>query len=60
MCVFDFAVTVGELTGKVPFKLVRDITDDNQPQKTIYSGTLDLTADRGAVPVDNTPATFCE
>jgi len=60
MCVFDFAVTVGQLTGKVPVKLVRDITDDNQPSKTIYSGTLDLTADSGAVIVDQSPAAFCQ
>ena len=60
MCVFDFAVTVGQLSGKVPVKLVRDVTDDNQPPKTIYSGTLDLSADSGAVTVDQSPASFCQ
>jgi hypothetical protein len=60
MCVFDFAITVGKLSGKVPVKLVRDITDDNQPPKTVYSGTLDLTAPSGVVIVDKNPATFCQ
>lgn len=60
MCVFDLAVTVDKLSGTIPVKLVRDITDDNEPAKTLYSGTIDLSAGSGAIVVDTTDAGgFC-
>jgi hypothetical protein len=59
-CVFDFAITLSGLSGDVPVKLVREITDDGEPPVVVYTGTLDLTADTGAVIVDQAPAVFCE
>jgi len=60
MCVFDFALTVDALSGLVPIQIVRDTTDDNEPAKTVFSGTIDLTQDSGAIVIDPTSAGgFC-
>jgi hypothetical protein len=61
MCVFDLAVTVNNLSGTIPIVLVRDITDDNEPPVTLYSGSIDLSAGSGSVVVDTTDAgPFCD
>jgi hypothetical protein len=63
MCVFDFEVTYNPgvpYGNTVPIQLVRDVTDDNAPPITVYSGTIDLTAGSGAIVVDTTDAGgFC-
>ena len=61
MCVFDFAVKIKQVkAGLIPIELVRDVTDDNAPPKTIFKGTLDLSKGTGAEVVDKQDAsTWC-
>lgn len=56
MCVFDLEVEAEQIPpGQIQVKLVREITDSNEPAKTVYSGTLDLSAGSGLVVVDSSP-----
>jgi len=62
MCVYDFEVTLEQLpAGLLPIKLVRDVTDDNAPAKTIYTGQLDLSKGSGSTTLDPSDAgTWCQ
>ena len=56
MCVFDLEVEAQQIPpGPVQVKLVREITDSNEPAATVYSGTLDLSTGGGLVVVDGSP-----
>jgi hypothetical protein len=51
LCVFDFSIDVVSLASSpVDVTLVRDVTDSGDP-KTIWSGTLDLSAGAGTIPL---------
>jgi len=56
MCVFDLEVEAEQIpSGQNQVKLIREITDSNEPAKTVYSGSLDLSAGSGLVVVDGSP-----
>jgi hypothetical protein len=63
MCVYDFdaSFSIYSAGGLVPIKLVRDVTDDNEPPKTVFSGQLNLSAGSGSEVLDTTDVgMWCE
>jgi hypothetical protein len=63
MCVFDFKVVGAPVVGQdlVQLTLVRNVTDQADQPKTVWTGTLDLSAGSGTVVIDATPVVMgCE
>jgi len=58
MCVFDLAVEAESIPGgMITVQLVRDVTDSNQPARTLFTGSIDLSAGSGSgsVVIDSSP-----
>jgi hypothetical protein len=56
MCVFDLAVQGQKIPGGViKVRLVREVTDSNEPAKTLYTGKVDLTEGSGTIVIDTNP-----
>lgn len=61
MCVFDFNTSVSPIVGAtIEVEIVRDVTDDTQAAKQMYSATLDLSQGAGSAILDTTDVgDFC-
>jgi hypothetical protein len=58
MCVFDLAVqgeTIRTQGGVVKVRLVRDVTDSNEPAQTLFAGKIDLSEGSGTIVIDSSP-----
>ena len=57
MCVFDFTASGAPVPagGPINLTLVRNVTDGRDPSKTVWSGTIDLSAPSGSVVIDASP-----
>ena len=56
-CVFDFRVVASPIPVGLPItlSLVRDVADQDGYPKTVWTGTLDLSAGSGSVVIDASP-----
>jgi hypothetical protein len=55
MCVFDFQVETPDVPERtITLKVVRDITDDDQPERVVWDGKTNLEDGFGRIVVDET------
>jgi hypothetical protein len=56
MCVFDLAVQGEKIPGgMIKVRLVREVTDSNEPAQTIFAGKINLSEGSGSIVIDSSP-----
>ncbi|MCA9620798.1 MAG: hypothetical protein KC731_17360, partial [Myxococcales bacterium] len=60
MCIFDYTLVSDPIpAGTIDLTIIRNVTDDSESPRTMFEGSIDLTAGSGEIVLDESPTIFC-